>query len=389
MIKKIFLFFIIWKVVTLLLSYLAVFFLPNMAFFGAGKFGAGLPFFVNVWGNFDGYHYMEIAQRGYQNLEQGFFPLFPIFIRLFTVMFKTPFIISGQIISNLSFIASLFIINKLLIIDKKKKLFNLLLLIIIFFPTSFYYGAVYNDSLFFLLSTLTIYFSRDKKWLLSSLCGGLAILARLNGLVLFFFILFEYVNANEKDLSTEWRLNSLVERCKKYFDPKEIIKSKIYSVIIIPLSFIGYLFYIDTIFYSWKTLFSSMKIWGQDKLIFPLVVFWRYFKIIVLYPTFRLNYWVALFELLMVIFYMFLLFYSFKRIRLSYWILFALSILIPSLTGTFQGMPRYGLHLFPMFLIISILLKNNNFSSRFMYFIVSIFLLIFALTLFTRGYFVA
>lgn len=375
MIKKIFLFFIIWKVVALSLSYLAVFFLPNMAFFGSGKFGAGLPFFISVWGNFDGYHYMEIAQRGYQSLEQGFFPFFPILIRLSTIMFQIPLIISAQIISNLSFIASLFVMNKLLVYDKKGKLFNLMALIIIFFPTSFFYGAVYNDSLFLFFATLTIYLARRKNWFLSSLTGMFATLTRLNGLALFFFIIFEYVGSNN------WKL--------KNFNFKEIIKNKIYFVFLIPLGFISYLFYINNIFNSWKMLFSSMNVWNQDKLTFPLIVFWRYFKIIVLYPTFHLNYWVALFELLMVVFYIGLLFYSYKKIRLSYWVLFALSILIPSLTGTFQGMPRYGLHLFPMYLSISLYLKYSRFFIKFLYFAVSIILLIFALTLFTRGYFVA
>lgn len=383
MVKKILLFFLSWKAAIFLLAYLATFLISNVPIPHSYEFDNGMPFFVKIWGNFDGRHYMAIAKRGYSNFQQGFFPLFPIFIRSFTAVFRTPLIISGQIISNLSFIASLFVINKLLTADKKGKLFNLMVIIIIFFPSSFFYGAVYNDSLFLFFATLTIYLARKKNWFLSSLAGMLATLTRLNGLTLFFFIIFEYVGSNN------WSLNNLVKKCKKNFSLKEIIKNKVYFVSVIPFGFIGYLFYINKIFGSWKTLFSSMNIWGQDKPIFPLVVFWRYFKIIVLYPTFRLNYWVASFELFMVIFYILLLFYSYKRIRLSYWILFALSILIPSLTGTFQGMPRYGLHLFPMYLSISLLLENNSFLVKFFYFAVSIILLTFALTLFTRGYFVA
>ncbi len=375
MVKKIFLYFIIWKIITLLVAFVATFLLPNISTFEGGKFATGIPFLIRIWGNFDGYHYMEIAQRGYQNLEQGFFPLFPILIRSFTTIFQTPLIISGQIISNLSFIASLFIINKLLIIDKKKKLFNLLVFIIIFFPTSFFYGAVYNDSFFFLLTTLTIYFSRKKMWILASIFGAFATLTRLNGLALFIFIIAEYIITYKIKLTN--------------FNLKSLIKNNLWFVFLIPLSFIGYLIYIQIKFSDWHLVFSSMKIWGQDKLTFPLVVFWRYFKIIVLYPTFHLNYWVAVFELLMVIFYILLLFYSYKKIRFSYWILFALSILIPSLTGTFQGMPRYGLHLFPMYLSLSLFLENRGLFVKFLYFTISIILLIFALTLFTRGYFIA
>ncbi len=389
MIKKIILFFLSWKILTLFIAFGARFLLPNIATFEGGKFAVNMPFFIRIWSNFDGYHYMEIAQRGYQNLEQGFFPLFPIFIKSLATIFKMPLIISGQFISNLSFIVSLFVIYKLLINDKNKGLFNLLILAIIFFPTSFFYGAVYNDSLFFLLATLTIYFSREKKWLLASLSGGLATLTRLNGLALFFFVVFEYVFSNEKSVLNQWSLNNLFQQIKKCFSFKEIKKNKIYSVVIIPLTFIGYLLYINLIFTSWKTLFSSMKVWDQNKLTLPLVVFWRYFKIIVLYPTFKINYWVAVFELFMVTFYIFLLFYSYKKIRFSYWMLFAFSILIPSLTGTFQGMPRYGLHLFPMYLSICLLLKDKNLFVKLLYFFISLILMIFALTLFTRGYFVA
>lgn len=375
MLKKIFLFFFIWKVLTIVFAHLSTFIIPLKTPFTAGKFGWGLPYLVWIWGNFDGYHYMEIAQRGYQYLEQAFFPFYPILIRLSHSLLNLHFIISGEIISNLAFFLSLIVIYKLLIIDKKRGLFCLLLLTIIFFPTSYSYGAVYNDSLFLLLSTLTIYFARRKSWALSSISGAFATSARLNGLALAFFILFEYWQQHKKN--------------NQAFSFTKILKSKIFFILLIPLVFLGYLLFVHLNFGDWRMVFTTMKIWGQDKIIFPPQVFWRYFKIIFLYPTFQLTYWVAIVELLFVLFYLYMIIYSYKKIRLSYWIFFVISLLIPSLTGTFAGMPRYGLHLYPLFLSLSLFLKHKRVLVKTIYFIVSLIVFFICIALFTRGYFIA
>jgi hypothetical protein len=132
-----------------------------------------------------------------------------------------------------------------------------------------------------------------------------------------------------------------------------------------------------------------MKPWGQDKLVLPPQTMWRYIKILYLNSKLSLDYWVAFFEIGFFIFYIIVLIYSIKRIRLSYWLLFAISIAIPALTGTFQGMPRYGLHLYPLFLSIGIFLHNKNIYTQVGYFAVSLVLLFIFVALFTRGYFIA
>ncbi len=394
-IRKILCFFVSWKILVLLLTLLSTFILPFRAEFGALRdraypdFGKNLPYLLHVWGNFDGFFYMAIAKRGYLLSEQPFFPLFPYLIKWLTAHTGWPYLISGQLISNLSFLLALLVAYRTLIIDKKTGLFTLFLFVILLFPTSLFYGAVYNDALFFLLATLTIYFSRSRLWTIASITGGLATLARLNGLALFFYLLFEYFTAKNENPRATWNWRELKNKAFNFFPSWRLNQGKIFLLTLIPLTFLGYLAYVQTKFGNWSLVFSSMKIWGQDKITFPLVIFWRYFKILVLYPTFKLNYWVALFELAFVIFYILLLIYSYRRIRLSYWVFFALSILVPSLTGTFQGMPRYGLHLYPLFLSLAQFLKNRGLVFKIIYFTVSVALLFFALTLFTRGYFVA
>ncbi len=373
--------------------YLATFFLPFNNNFtpyrNSEVFDKNIPYSLTVFANFDGIHYIQIAQRGYQLLEQPFFPLYPIFIRLTALIFHLPFIISAQVVSCLSFLLALLVMGKLLTIDRKKHLWTIMLAAIFLFPTSFFYTASYNDALFLLFSCLTIYCARKKIWFWSGILAALATLTRLNGLALVFLIIFEYVFAEEKDGLAGFKVGNLRERLRKSFSVSEIIRSKIYMAFLPVIAFFSYLVYVQKTFKDWRLVFSTMKIWGQEKITLPLQVFWRYIKIIFLHPTFQLNYWVAVLELAVVLFYIFLIIYSFKKIRLSYWVFIVVSLLIPSFTGTFQGMPRYGLHLYPLFLAWALFLSGTGRILRVIYLLISLLLLFFCLTLFTRGYFVA
>ena len=398
MLKKIVGFFLSWKILLLFLAFLAMliiplnwgntyirpFHQPNAPY----NYQIDPPYYIWIWANFDGAHYLSIARSGYLDFQYGFFPLYPVIIDYVHNLFQIRYIYAGIIISNLFFLLSLFIIWALLKIDDKKKLFSLFFLILILFPTSFFYGAAYNDSLFFFLATLSIYFARRESWILASISAGIATLTRLNGLALFFLIFFEYILSIRKSF-TGWSLDQLLASLKSQLQLSKIFKSKFYFVILIPLAFVGYLAYIQSASGSWTHLFTSMSIWNQDRFILPLQVLWRYTKIIFTASPHHLNYWIAVSELFFVFLYIFLLIFSFKKIRFSYWVFFFISILIPSFTGTFQGMPRYGLHLYPFFLSLTIFLSNQSLLKKIAYFVVSILLLFLFVGLFTRGYFVA
>lgn len=139
-----------------------------------------LPHFLSSLANFDGLHYLGIAQNGYQQYQQAFFPLYPILINIFTRLTGNA-LISGLIISNLTFLASLFVLAKFLNLlnIKTKPWFYLFFL---FFPTSFYFNAVYTESLFWFLFLLTLYLFFKKDYLKSIIPAFLVALTRFTGL---------------------------------------------------------------------------------------------------------------------------------------------------------------------------------------------------------------
>ncbi len=390
MLKKIILFLLIWKLVIFLSAYLATFFISlDLSFVPEYLRRRDFPYLIWTWGNFDGNHYIGIADRGYFNYEYGFFPLFPLLISLLYRLFHTPFLINALLITNVSLLLSFIVFIKILAIDKKLRLFNYFILILFLYPTTFYLQAAYNDSLFLLFATTCLYFARKKSWFLSSVLASLATLTRLNGLALIFPIIIEYLTQFTKDYKNTWNLKKIQSFLVKRINPATLFRDRIISVVLIPLAFLSYLFYIQKEFGKWQLVFTSMKLWHQNKVIFPLQVFWRYFKILVLHPSFHLNYLRATIEIASVFLIIFLLIYSFKKIRLSYWAFFLISILIPSTTGTFQGMPRYGLHLYPFYLSLALLLQNRSLAIKLFLLLIGLILTLLLVGLFTRGYFVA
>ncbi len=371
---------LLWKATTLIFAAIATHILPLQLAFTIWRdpqyknFGLYLPYLVSIWGNFDGFFYLAIARDGYLSGQQPFFPLYPLVIRLLAIRFELPYVLSAQIVSMGAFIGALIVVARLLAYDKKLSLFPLLIAVILTFPTSYSYGATYNDALFFFLASLTLYLGRTKNFVWAGVAGAAATLTRLNGLALFPFLLVEYALPPGREWHLRW---------------ERLGTRRIWAALFIPLAFLGYAIWIDREFGSWQTLFSTMSVWGQDKVILPLQVVWRYLKIFFFHPPAALSYWVAVVELGSVALYIWALIWSFKKIRLSYWIFMAVSILIPSLTGSFAGMPRYGLHLYPMFLVLAWFVSRQSRLGKLFYFSAMTALLFFCVILFTRGIFIA
>src|SRR3989344_1173973 len=105
------LFFIAFRLVDWLISYLAPFFIPYLGFFPYKELALNynLPEFLTALANFDGAHYLLIAQY-----QQAFFPLYPLLIRWLSPIFFNNHLLTALIISNISFLLGLFIFSKYL-----------------------------------------------------------------------------------------------------------------------------------------------------------------------------------------------------------------------------------------------------------------------------------
>ncbi len=336
---------------------------------------------VAAWGNLDGANYIKVARTGYVKADLGFFPLYPLLMNVLFLLTGLSRIIIGQLISLACITTSFYLFYKLLAMEKHKINPVHFLMFVLVYPTAYYYGAAYNDSLFLLLATATLYLGRKKWYIAAAICSFFATLARLNGLALMFFLFFElYADVTK----TEQITFKLPTKTQMIFLLKYVL------LCLFPLfAFLSYLTYIHLTFGHWSMLFSSMKQWGQDQMIFPLQTAFRYIKIFLFTPNKGLSYGIAALEFAAVITYTLAAIVSWKKIRFSYWIFMVVSFIIPSLTGTFQGMPRYGLHLYPFFVAIWLWFSKQRKVTKVTLAVGSLVLQILLIILYTRGYFVS
>ena len=145
------------------------------------------------WRHWDSNFYIEIATQGYKTLQHmAFFPLYPLLIKGVSLVTQNP-VISGLLISNTAELLMFVVLYRLVEeeFDGNRAYYTVLYFAI--FPTAFFFSAVYTESLFLCLSTLTIYQIRRGRWGLAALFAGLASFTRPDGMFLLVPFCYEYL----------------------------------------------------------------------------------------------------------------------------------------------------------------------------------------------------
>lgn len=135
---------------------------------------------IDLWNVWDTPHYLEIAANGYQLSGDAsnfivFLPLFPIIIKITSLLLQTSSLFSGYIVSGISSFILAIYLYKLVLLDYPKKIAILSVLFLFIFPTSIFLHIAYTESLFLALVISSFYYLRLKKYfpafILISLAG--------------------------------------------------------------------------------------------------------------------------------------------------------------------------------------------------------------------------
>lgn len=370
--------FIMWRVIITLGLIVGILFIPLASqdkFLGGGFRNYNLSPELFSWANFDGEHYLSLSIFGYKEREQVFFPLYPMLISFFSNSFGNDLFsnlmygtIFGIIISLSALILALIYLYKLIILDYPEKIAFWTILIILVFPTSFYFGAVYNESLFLLLSVASFYYARKGKWLVASILGGFSSLTRIFGI---FLLPALFVEARQQKI-----------QFYKYF-----------YLLFIPLGLGVYMIYQGIVFDDPLAFYNLQKFVGEQRqstfVLLPQV-FYRYVKMLFTVNPLAPIYQTVVLELIVGILFFILPIYGyFKKIRLSYLIYAFGAFLITTLQGSFSSVPRYVLVFFPSFIAIALYMEKKNHIIKILVVTVMTLLLIWETAIFLRGYWVA
>jgi Gpi18-like mannosyltransferase len=378
--SKLIYYFFSWRLLLFFFLAIAVFLVPLQNDF----LGGGLELYKNnlflwSWLNFDGEHYLVIVRDGYRPLTYFFFPLFPLIVRMASILvgIKAPEYIAalGLVMTNIAFFTGLVGLKKIVELDYSKTIFSFMTVLILLFPTSFYFGSFYTESIFFALVVWSFYFIRRKQWLGAGILGGLLTATRVTGLALVPAYFAEVYLLN-KD-------NKLKNKA-----------SAIIGLLLIPLGIVFYMYYLNIRTGDPLEFFHSVEIFGPQRqaafILLPQVFYRYFFKIL---PGINYSYFPVVFttylEIVTAVIFTTVSVVAFWRVRLSYAIYLAAGFIIPTLSGSFSSLPRYVLVLFPAFMVFARILEKRPKPVRFVVFTLLFTCLAVATALFTRGYWVS
>jgi hypothetical protein len=139
-----------------------------------------------IWQRFDTNWYLKIAQSGYSENDgsTAFFPLYPLLVSYFG-FFLGDNLLAALLVSNAALLGALVLFYKLAAGYFEVGVVQRSLFYLVLFPTSFFFFAAYTESLFLLLALASLLGAQRKRWLWAVLFGGLAALARLQGVLMF------------------------------------------------------------------------------------------------------------------------------------------------------------------------------------------------------------
>jgi Gpi18-like mannosyltransferase len=175
-------------------------------------FGASLTELLLRW---DSGFYAAIARHGYARRifstevyeNWAFFPLYPLIVKFITNIYGNTLsleqtFLTGLVLSNVFLIFSLELLWLLFKELKfKEREITISLIILLTFPAAYFLNLFYTESLFLLLTAAFFLFLFKNKFFYASLALSLALITRVNALVLLFIAVY-YVLAKRRDLST-------------------------------------------------------------------------------------------------------------------------------------------------------------------------------------------
>lgn len=329
-----------------------------------------LPDYIWSFGNFDGVHYLRIAESGYTSeYSQAFFPLYPLLIKLFS--FGLPFnlkanlLVSGLLLSNIFAVLALFLIYKLFKLDFNDNISYKSILLLLSFPTAFYLGAVYTESLFLLLISLSFLLLRKNQLFLSAIVIGISTATRVFGILMIPLLIY-YLYKSKYPLYKSFLLVGIS-----------------ISGICVYMIYLGVNFGDPLYFLTAQPAFGAQRTSSQLVLL-PQVLF-RYLKIFMTVDFKTIIFLNALLEFILTVGSILIVLFARKVINKQY-IYFALSSLImPTLTGTLSSMPRYSLMTFLVFPSLVINLRRFFYPFCLLLFLLQIVLMI----MFVRGHWIS
>jgi Gpi18-like mannosyltransferase len=291
---------------------------------------------------FDAGWYIDISQHGYRpdDGSAAFLPLYPLSIIVVSRLLGGHELVAALLVSNVCFLLSLMVLHALTVEEYDLATARRSVVIAAAFPTSFFFLAPYSESLYLLLSLLTFRFARRRRWPASGVAGAAAAVTRSVGVAL---VPALAVQAWERRRAGDRWVPAAVAAC---------------AVLVGPVLYVVYWFARG----SARAPLHAQAGWDRH-LTFPLTALWRGLTLGIQGATDTLGrYWTA--DLIVTALAVVPLVVGWKRVRASYAVYAAVSLLLPLsyplAARPLLSVPRFVAVLFPVYWIWATYLSTRT-----------------------------
>ncbi|HVB74294.1 MAG TPA: hypothetical protein VNE38_12125 [Ktedonobacteraceae bacterium] len=327
-----------------------------------------------MWKRFDAGFYVDIAEFGYwpaSTLKTAsnwiFLPLYPLLMYPFGHLFggsDAAFDIAGIFVSNAAALVAITYLYLLVRRESGSRIASRTILYLAVFPTSFFLSAIYSEAVFLACAVACIYYARQHRWWLAGLCGGLASLARVQGLALVVPVAWEYWQflSDRYAPLPELREMPLLERANAW------LCSRLYALLLaarawrnwfvllaialIPLGLLPFLLYsqVETGDFL-ATIHNHSVGWGRY-FEYP----WRTLIFAFTHPlatnAMEWNFWAL--NITMIVAFLGFTVWAFRRLPIIYALYTLVMVVLPLCTASINSISRYYLIIFPALILLAL-----------------------------------
>lgn len=296
---------------------------------------------TNVFSRWDAGWYLSLARDGYkfvpgQQSNAAFFPAYPLLVRCFHFFSLSrsdgSWLNAAIVVSNVMLLVALVYLYLLVRLDFDVQVAQRSVLYVLVFPTTLFFSAVYTESCFLALAVSSIYYARKGRWWPSSLLAAAAVLTRSPGIVLALPLGLEYLRQRKFDVrKLSWDVLSLA---------------------LIPLALAGFLLFMKWRFGNAFATRDAQFVWSTTTtgLAWPwntVIDFFRGPVTLLGGPRSKVDFVFAVLCFALGVIGAF-------RLPSIYTVYAAACFLFTIGWGSFAGMSRYSLVIFPIFVVLAL-----------------------------------
>lgn len=330
---------------------------------------------VDALSRWDGRWYYSILEQGYwyypgYESNVAFSPLYPLAIAAVSMLLRLDGaalqLLAGIAISHAAFLVALGALYALVRRDHDRKVAARTVLYLCVFPSTLFFSAVYADALYLALTVVSFLLARRRQWWLAGTLGFLAALARPHGALILAPLAFEYLRQRQFRLS------------QVRFDAA--------SLLLIPAGLAAWAVYLQQVTGDPSAFVGAQAAWGRG-LVPPWETFARFLSAPLVLHGSSYDWSHSALDLAFTLGYGVLVALTWRLVSTTYALYATLLWLVMVSNGELAASMRYGLALFPAFIVLAIAGGNRLFHQS--YLVASSSLAAVFMALFAAGYWVA